>query len=388
MKTYTQGLMRKVIAGQGAIDKIAEAAKSFGAKNITLITDAGVYKLGLTKKPEQILRDAGFNVIVISDVPPEPSVEQVNGIFSKAKVHGCDLLVAIGGGSSIDTTKLVSLMLKNSVTLEQMVKGAKPSVRGVPTLMVPTTAGTGAEATPNAIVLVPEEKLKVGIVSDLMIADCVILDPEMTRGLPPAITANTGIDALCHLMECYISKKANPFSDTFALSGISMIGRSIRECFNNGSNLEARAQMLQAALYGGLCIASSGTTAIHALSYPLGGTYHIPHGLANAILMPLVMDYNRDSCRDRYVDIAKAMGIDTASKSAEKVCDELVDELYRLNADLKIRCDLKAKGITAAAIPDLVEGAAKVTRLLDNNPKAMSKDDMRVIYEKLLAANA
>lgn len=388
MKAYTQGLMRKVIAGEGAIGQIADAAKSFNAKNITLITDAGVYKLGLTRKPEQILKDAGFNVIVISDVPPEPSVAQVNGIFEKARGHGCDLLVAIGGGSSIDTTKLVSLMLKNDVTLEQMVKGAKPTVRGVPTLMVPTTAGTGAEATPNAIVLVPEENLKVGIVSDLMIADCVILDPEMTKGLPPSITANTGIDALCHLMECYISKKANPFSDTFALSGIAMIGRSIRECFNNGGNLEARAQMLQAALYGGLCIASSGTTAIHALSYPLGGTYHIPHGLANAILMPLIMDYNRDSCRGRYVDIAKAIGIKTEGKGEEQICDELVDELYKLNADLKIRCDLKAKGITADAIPSLVEGAAKVTRLLNNNPKAMSKDDMRVIYEKLLAANA
>ncbi|MGN0908865.1 MAG: iron-containing alcohol dehydrogenase [Succinivibrio sp.] len=388
MKTYTQGLVRKVIAGEGAIAQIADAARSFNARNITLITDAGVYKLGLTKKPEQILKDAGFSVIVINDVPPEPSVAQVNAIFDKAKGHGCDLLVAIGGGSSIDTTKLVSLMLRNDLTLEQMVKGGKPTARGVPTLMVPTTAGTGAEATPNAIVLVPEENLKVGIVSELMIADCVILDPEMTSGLPPAITANTGIDALCHLMECYISKKANPFSDTLALSGISMIGRSIRECFNNGGDLEARAQMLQAALYGGLCIASSGTTAIHALSYPLGGTYHIPHGLANAILMPLVMDFNRDSCPDRYADIARAMGIKTEGRAGEQICDELVGELYKLNSDLRIRCDLKARGITPDAIPSLVEGAAKVTRLLDNNPKAMSKDDMRAIYEKLLAANA
>ncbi|MCR5535837.1 MAG: iron-containing alcohol dehydrogenase [Succinivibrio sp.] len=387
MSIFSQGSIRKIVGGENSIEQIVDLAKSFNAKNIVVVTDAGVFATGLVNKPVQLLQDAGFNVSVIKDVPPEPSVEQVNHIYDQAKNVKCDLLVGIGGGSSMDTTKLVSLMLTNSVSLKDMVKGTKPTLKGVPTLMVPTTAGTGSEATPNAIVLVPEENLKVGIVTDLMIADCVILDPVMTKGLPPQITANTGIDALCHLMECYISKKHNPLSDTFALSGIKMVAESIRECYNNGSNLEARSKMLTAACFGGICIASSSTVAIHALSYPLGGRYHLPHGLANAILMPLVMDANKYSCLDRYYEMAKAMGIDVAGKSKETVAELFVKELYALNADLNIKCNLKDKGVTLDVIDELVEGASKVTRLLGNNPKDFSKAEMAEIYRKLIEAN-
>ncbi|MBO5566803.1 MAG: iron-containing alcohol dehydrogenase [Succinivibrio sp.] len=388
MTVFTQGSIRKIVGGEGSINEIANVAKSFNAKNIIILTDAGVYATGLTKKPEQILKDAGFNLNVISDIPPEPSVEQVNHIYESAKKFECDLLVAIGGGSSMDTTKLVSLLLTNKVTLKDMVKGQKPTVRGIPTLMVPTTAGTGSEATPNAIVLVPEENLKVGIVTDLMIADCVILDPVMTQGLPPRITANTGIDALCHLMECYISKKANPLSDTFALEGIKLVAESIRDCYRNGKDLKAREKMLLAACYGGICIASSSTTAIHALSYPLGGRYHIPHGLANAILMPLVMDANKYSCMDKYRAMAKAMGLPVDGKSDQETADIFVKELYQLNADLEIKCDLKEKGITEAVIDELVDGASKVTRLLGNNPKDLTHEEMAEIYKKLIKANS
>ena len=385
MALYSQTSIRRIIGGAGSIAQAADVAKSFNAKNVVLITDKGVYGLGLTDSAQEALKQAGCAVHVINDVPPEPSVAQVNHIFEQAKAVNCDLLVAIGGGSSMDTTKLVSLMLKNDITLEQMVKGAKPTVRGVPTLMVPTTA---AEATPNAIVLVPEENLKVGIVCDFEVADAVILDPELTKGLPPHITANTGVDALCHLMECYISKKANPLSDAFALAGIRLVGESLRKCYHEGSNLEAREKMLLAACYGGICIASSSTTAIHALSYPLGGRYHIPHGLSNAILMPLVMDINKNSCLDKYYEMAVALGLDVVGKTKEEVAQLFVDELYAINRDLNVKCDLKAVGVTADVIDSLVEGASKVTRLLNNNPKDLSKEEMRVIYEKLLAANS
>lgn len=388
MALYSQISIRRIIGGEGSITQAADVAKSFNAKNVVLITDKGVYDLGLTKTCEDALKSAGLAVHVINDVPPEPSVAQVNDIFNQAKAVNCDLLVAIGGGSSMDTTKLVSLMLKNDITLEQMVKGAKPTVKGVPTLMVPTTAGTGSEATPNAIVLVPEENLKVGIVCDFEVADAVILDPTLTQGLPKHITANTGVDALCHLMECYISKKATPLSDAFALAGIKLVGESLRECYNNGANLAAREKMLLASCYGGICIASSSTTAIHALSYPLGGRYHIPHGLSNAILMPLVMDVNKNSCKEKYFEMARALGLDVNGKSQDEVAQLFVDELYAINRDLNVKCDLKAVGVTLDVIDSLVEGASKVTRLLNNNPKDLSKDEMREIYVKLLKANS
>ncbi len=388
MSIYSQTSIRRIIGGEGSISQSYDIAKSFNAKNVVLITDKVVYELGLTKTAEEYLAKAGCNIHIINDVPPEPSVAQVNHIYEQAKAVDCDLLVAIGGGSSMDTTKLVSLLLTNSISLVEMVKGAKPSNKGIPTLFVPTTAGTGSEATPNAIVLVPDENLKVGIVCDFEVADAVILDPNLTKDLPKPITANTGVDALCHLMECFISKKSNPLSDAFAIAGIKLVGESLRECYKNGSNLVAREKMLLASCYGGICIASSSTTAIHALSYPLGGRYHIPHGLSNAILMPLIMDFNKDYCKEKYCIMAQAFGLETTGKTKDEIAQQFVEELYSLNRDLNIKCDLKAVGVTEDVISSLVDGASKVTRLLNNNPKPLSKSDMYKIYENLLKANA
>lgn len=384
-KTYSLLNIGKIIAGAGSIEQIGEAVAGFDAKNVVIITDKGVWETGLVTRPKEILENAGIKVHVINDTPPEPSVAQVNAIFTAAKQFECQLIVGIGGGSSMDTAKLVSLLLTNGVELTDLVKGkAAITRRGVPTLMVPTTAGTGSEATPNAIVLVPEEELKVGIVSDKMVSDCVILDPEMTTGLPKHITANTGMDALCHAIECYISKKGNPFSDTFALKAISLISRSIRTAYNDGKNLQAREDMLLGACYGGISIATSSTTAVHALSYPLGGKYHIPHGLSNAILLPDVMKFNLDVCEEKFRDIAVAMGIDTTSCTVRQAAEKMIENLYSMIEDMNVKCDLREKGINEEVLPELIEAAAKVTRLLDNNPKVVTKDDMREIYKKLL----
>jgi alcohol dehydrogenase len=383
--TYSLLNIGKIIAGAGSIEQIKDAVESFGAKNVVIITDKGVWETGLVKNPMAILENAGVKVHVINDTPPEPSVAQVNAIFAAAKQFECQLIVGIGGGSSMDTAKLVSLLLTNGVELADLVKGkASITRRGVPTLMVPTTAGTGSEATPNAIVLVPEEELKVGIVSDKMVSDCVILDPEMTVGLPKHITANTGMDALCHAIECYISKKANPFSDTFALKAINLIARSIRVAYNDGKNLQAREDMLLGACYGGISIATSSTTAVHALSYPLGGKYHIPHGLSNAILLPDVMKFNLDVCEEKFRDIAIAMGLDISGCTVRQAAEKMIENLYAMIEDMNVKCDLKEKGITEEVLPELIEAAAKVTRLLDNNPKLVTKEDMKEIYTKLL----
>lgn len=384
-KTYTLLNIGKIVAGAGSIAQLAEIVAGFAAKNVVLITDQGVWKTGLIDKPRQILADAGVNVHIINDTPPEPSVEQVNAIYTAAQAFACDLILGIGGGSAMDTAKLVSLLLTNEVALSDLVRGkAVIARRGVPTLMVPTTAGTGSEATPNAIVLVPQEELKVGIVSEKMVSDCVILDPEMTTGLPPHITANTGLDALCHAIECYISKKANPFSDMFALKAIELISRSIRVAYHDGKNLQAREDMLLGACFGGVSIATSGTTAVHALSYPLGGKYHIPHGLSNAILLPDVMEFNLDVCEEKFRDIAAAMGLDIADCTVKEAAEKMIANLYAMIEELHVKCDLKEKGIDEDALDDLIEAAAKVTRLLDNNPKVVTKDDMRAIYRKLL----
>ncbi|MBU2699387.1 alcohol dehydrogenase class IV [Sporomusaceae bacterium BoRhaA] len=375
----------EIVAGEGSIEQIKDIVADYGAENVVIITDQGVWNSGLVEKPKAVLQEAGINVHVINDTPPEPTVDQVNAIFAAAKEFECQMIIGIGGGSSMDTAKIVSLLLTNNVNLRDLVKGkAQIKRRGVPTLMIPTTAGTGAEATPNAIVLVPEEELKVGIVSPKMVSDCVILDPALTVNLPKAITANTGMDALCHAIECYISKKANPLSDTFALKAVTLISRSIRTAYNDGHNLGAREDMLLGAMFGGISIATSSTTAVHALSYPLGGKYHIPHGLSNAILLPDVMKFNLDVCEEKFKDIAVAMGLDVAGCTTKEAAEKMIDNLYSMIEDLHVTCDLQAKGINEAALDDMIEAAAKVTRLLDNNPKVVTKEDMRAIYKKLL----
>jgi alcohol dehydrogenase class IV len=375
----------KIIAGAGSIGNIVDIVAGFAAKDVVIITDQGVWNAGLVAEPEALLAAAGVNVHIITDTPPEPTVDQVNEICRAAKAFACQMIIGIGGGSSLDTAKIVSTLFTNDVVLRELVQGkSQIKHRGIPTLMIPTTAGTGAEATPNSIVLVPEEELKVGIVSEKMIPDAVILDPELTINLPKPITANTGLDALCHAMECYISKKANPLSDTFALRAITLISRSIRTAYNDGGNLAAREDMLLGALFGGISIATSGTTAVHALSYPLGGKYHIPHGLSNAILLPDVMQFNLDVCEDKFRDIALAMGLDVAALSARAAAEKMIDNLYSLLKDLEVKCDLRAYGINEAVLEDMIEAAAKVTRLLNNNPKPVTTADMREIYKKIL----
>ena len=382
--TYSLLNVGKIIAGPGSIDSIKEIPAEYGAKRALIITDQGVWNAGLIEKPKRLLEASGLQVEMINNTPPEPAVDQVYSIVNAAKKLGSDMIIGIGGGSAMDVAKIVSVMLTNNVSLRQLLDKVSIQHRGLPTLMVPTTAGTGSEVTPNAIVLVPEEELKVGIVNSKLVPDCVLLDPAMTLSLPAAITASTGMDALTHAIECYTSKKANPFSDTFALRAIGLITRSIRKAYQDGKDIDARHDMLLGSMFAGICIATSSTTAVHALAYPLGGKYRIPHGLSNAILLPHVMRFNLAAVEDKFKDIASAMYLDVTGLSTRQAAEKMIDNLFALIKDLHIQAGLKEKGITKADVELMVEAASKVTRLLDNNPRPMTKDSMRDIYLKLL----
>ena len=384
MSTYSLLNAGRIVAGPDSIEQIADIVKDYGASRVLIISDKGVARAGLIERPKVLLEAAGIAVTVLDDTPPEPEVEQANAIFTEAKNSGCDMVVGIGGGSAMDVAKLIAVLLNNDVTLRELLNKAPISRRGLPTLMIPTTAGTGSETTPNSIVLVPEDELKVGIVSPKLMPDCVILDPKMTLGLPPAITASTGMDALCHAIECYTSKKGNPFSEMIALKAISLISRSIRRAFNTGTDIDARHDMMLGAMYGGMCIATSSTTAVHALAYPLGGKYRIAHGVSNAILLPFVMRFNAVGNEDKFRDVAVAMGLDVDPDDSKVATEKFIEAIFELNRDLQIPSDLKRWNITAADLDTLVEGAAKVTRLLDNNPRPMDKDDIRAIYTQLI----
>ncbi|AAU36676.1 iron-containing alcohol dehydrogenase [Basfia succiniciproducens] len=383
--TYSLLHTNKVIAGAGCVAQITDVVNSFDATNVVIITDQGVFNAGLINEPKMLLEQAGVNVHVISDTPPEPPVDKVNDIYKVAMQFNVEMVIGIGGGSAMDTAKLVAILLNNHVALRDVVDGkVKFKNRGIPTLMIPTTSGTGSEATQNSIVLVPERELKVGIVDEKMLPNCVILDPKMTTGLPKHITANTGIDALCHAIECYISKKCSPFTEMFALKSIELIAKSIRIAYEDGHNLQARENMLLGSYLGGVSIATSSTVAVHALSYPLGGKYHIPHGLSNAILLPDVMKFNLDACVEKFARIAKAMDLNIAGLTEQEAAEAMIEELYALIRDLNIKCDLKTVGITEDILDELVDAGYSVRRLLDNNPKEMTKQDIRGIYKKIL----
>lgn len=384
MTTYSLLNAGRIVAGPDSIESITGVAADFGASKVLIISDQGVSRAGLIDRPKALLEAAGVTVTVLDETPPEPEVGQVEVIFAAARQQQYQLVVGIGGGSAMDVAKIVAVLLNNDVSLRELLDKAPIARRGIPTLMVPTTAGTGSEVTPNSIVLVPEDELKVGIVSPMLMPDCVILDPKLSVGLPPAITASTGMDALTHAIECYMSKKGNPFSEMLALKAITLIARSIRRAFTTGGDLDARHDMLLGAMYGGMCIATSSTTAVHALAYPLGGKYRIAHGVSNAILLPFVMRFNSVGNEEKFRDVALAMGLDVATLSAGQAADAMIDSLFGLNRDLEIPADLKRWNITAADLETLVEGAAKVTRLLDNNPRPMSKTDIRAIYSQLL----
>ena len=273
-------------------------------------------------------------------------------------------------------------MLANPEYGECILDAAKIVAPPVAVAMLPTTAGTGSEATQNAIVFVEEKKLKVGVVHPSFIPRCVFLDPELTATMPPHVTASTGIDAFCHAIECLVSKKGNPFSQAFALRALGMIEKNLPAAYRDGGNLAAREQMLLASFYAGVCINTASTVAVHALSYPLGGTYRIPHGVANAMLLMPVMRFNADAIGPELAMAADAMGLGAGKSQAEQAAAAL-DAMERLVRDVKIPVDLAAFNVRESDIGALADAALEVRRLLDQNPKAMSRSDIVEIYQTL-----
>ena len=346
------------------------ALEGLAGRRVMVITDSFLAQSGLLERVRARLRDC--TVEVFDQVVPDPPLELVaQGARALAEFRP-QAVVAFGGGSPMDCAKA---MLEFGKKL-----GAGADIRFV---AVPTTAGTGSEATPNSIVAVPEEQLKVGIVNPEMIADAVILDGNMIRRLPRKIAASTGIDALCHAIECYTSAKANPFSDLFAMQALRLIFRNLEKACDDPDALDAKEKMMQAAFYAGVAITCSGTTAVHALSYPLGGRYHIPHGVANAIMLMPVMQFNKSCCIERFAEVYEAVGGTGARNSAEKA-DWVIAKMDAMVQHLDIPTSLKPYGVTEADLPALVKAGMDVQRLLVNNPRTVTAADAEALYRAIL----
>jgi alcohol dehydrogenase class IV len=374
----------KLVFGVGAVSKVSEIVAGLCRKGdkVMLLTDRNIAKTGVPDRIAMALSEEGFRVETIDALPAEPTDAELDAFAVKVRGIGTAVMVAVGGGSVIDATKILSVLAVNGMATTRLVDVGVPC-KGIPFVAVPTTAGTGAEATPNAIVLFPERDLKIGIVSPHFIPDRVILDPSLLVGLPQPLTASTGIDAICHLLECYIGRKANPFSDMCALEGLRLMADGLPKAFTSGSDLEARSKTMFAAYLGGTCIASSGTNVVHALSYPLGGTFRIPHGVANAILLVPSMELIAESAPDRLALAAKALGLGDEGGSAAGAA-ALVGYLKHLVDGLGIPKNLEKYNVMVEDMDALVEAAFGVRRLLDNSPVQLKKDDIRTIYRKVI----
>ncbi|WP_153722983.1 iron-containing alcohol dehydrogenase [Sporosarcina cascadiensis] len=375
-----------LVGGNQSIEKLAELLKErvTDLSTVLVVSQVGLIELGLLDSVYKQLEQEGIRAITISSILPEPTVKSIQALADEYASESFDYIVAVGGGSVLDAAKLLSVLHTNNVTVQQLLDGQQATVEGIPTAMVPTTAGTGSEVTPNAIVTIPDQELKVGIVSRFFLPALVILDPSLTTGLPKPFTAATGMDAFTHAFESYISNKANMFSDVFALESIRLISDSIVESYENGSSIEAREKMLMGSMYGGMALTSAGTAAVHALAYPLGGKFNIPHGVANSMLLPHVTSFNLDSMMERLPAVAKAMSIHEEGDTLEQTADKIIAQIEEWIRVLNIPQDLKEFGVTDGDITHLAEAAIKIKRLLDNNPKSLTVLEIENLYKKLL----
>ncbi|MBU9824229.1 iron-containing alcohol dehydrogenase [Rahnella perminowiae] len=355
-----------------------------GKRQVLLVSDKNIIGLPPVQSLITQMQKAGCQVTVIDNVPPEPSQHDVTAILSALKKPVVDLVIGAGGGSVLDVAKLLSLLCAGdeNVTLESLLAGEKPQ-RRTPSLLIPTTAGTGSESTPNAILAIPEKETKVGIITPVMLPDYVALVPELTTSMPAHIAASTGIDALCHLFECFTSVIASPVSDNFALVGMKKLFASIETAVAEPGNLAARLDMLWASYYGGASIAHAGTHMVHAMSYPLGGKYHIPHGIANAILLAPCMAFVRPSAVSKFARAWDLIPDADRKLSEEEKSYALVEYFDALVHRLDLPVKLSQLNITPDDIPYLSQGAIEVQRLIKNVPMPVEKNQIEEIYRSI-----
>ncbi|MEB5920206.1 iron-containing alcohol dehydrogenase [Enterococcus innesii] len=381
---YSLKMPKTIFAGEHAIEQLKPIINS-GVRKIVLFTDKSLLALGLIDLPIQLIEEAGIEYTILSDIPAEPNYHEAQAMVDAFKNEQADFIVAVGGGSVMDVAKLASISATDEYTIKDLLDDPLAAKKHVRSLMIPSTAGTGAEATPNAIVGVPEKDLKIGIVNPEMIADFVLLDGRMIKDLPKPIAAATGVDALCHAIECFTSAKANPISDTFALEALDLIMNHIIEACTNPEALEAKRSMLLGSFYAGVAITASGTTAVHALSYPLGGKYHIAHGVSNAILLTPVMKFNEPAIKELLADAYDRVIHDgDQTLSIDEKSAFMINRLENIVRILEIPTSLKTFHVPEEDLEGLVAAGMEVTRLLVNNKREVTPEDARAIYQQIL----
>ncbi|BEU25654.1 iron-containing alcohol dehydrogenase [Paraburkholderia caribensis] len=377
-----------IVVETGAATRIgdfihAQKVTNKAIHSLFVVTDAGVLRAGLLDASLSNLRDKGISVEVFSNVEADPSSQTVETAAQAARDANADAVLGFGGGSPMDVAKLVTLLAAGSQTLNDVYGVGVARGPRLPLILVPTTAGTGSEATPIAIVTTGEGQKK-GVVSPLLIPDCAVLDAVLTVGLPRGATAATGIDAMVHAIESYTSKRLkNPISDSLARDALRLLAANIERACDDGTDLVARQAMLLGASLAGLAFANAPVAAVHALAYPVGARFHVPHGLSNSLVLPAVMRFNLESAIAPYAELA-SIAMPTVAGTDEAKAQVLIEWLSALPGRLGLPTRLSQVGISASDMPSLAADAMEQTRLLVNNPREVTYNDALALYESSL----
>ncbi len=373
------GSIERIVHGRGQIRTLPEEVERLRGSKLLIVTDMGLVKAGIADHVQQLL--ASYDVEIFRDVEPDPSIETVAACVEHARRSGCDLVVGLGGGSVLDVAKCAAALVKNPGDVREYLGIDQVPNPAVPKIMVPTTAGTGSEVTNVAVLSLKSEKTKKGIVSRHLFADAAILDSELLLGLPAAVTAATGMDALTHAIEAYVSRFAQPLTDRFAIDAITMISASLRTAVFHGADIEARETMLTASLYAGLAFGSAATGMVHGLAMPLGGQFNVAHGIANSVLLPHVMRWNLRSALSRYRDIAVAMGEKVEHLSLREGAERAVSAVEALSRDIGIPVYLDDLDVPRDAIEALARDGMTNERQIRPNPRDVTYDGLVGILE-------
>ncbi len=383
MNPFSFASTRQIEFGNGKLDALGELVQTRSTGPVVLITDPGIIATGMVASATASLEASGLSVSVYSDVEADPPESRVLEAVAFAHDNDAATIVGLGGGSSLDVAKLVALLAMGGQALSDVYGIGNARGPRLPLVLVPTTAGTGSEVTPISIITTGATT-KMGVVSPWLLPDIAILDPALTLGLPAATTAATGIDAMVHAIEAYASASPNnnPLSRTLAEKALRLIGGALTSAVHDGTNLDARADMLLGSTLAGQAFANSPVAAVHALAYPLGGHFHIPHGLSNALVLPHVLRFNIGTSSEPYSELAPLVFPALAKIPRPERAEHFCTALAELSAACTLPQRLRELDIPESALATLADDAMLQTRLLVNNPREVTRDDALAIYEK------
>jgi alcohol dehydrogenase len=368
--------------GVGALQTLPDEVKKFGAKNIGLISDKGLEAAGVIQMVAELLQPLSLPIVTFTDIQGEPTFSLLVKTIKAIKEEDCDLVVGIGGGSAMDVAKTTAALL-NKMDIEDYLSGKKTiEERGVPCILLPTTSGTGAEVTMNAIFGDEVQEVKRGLVSPVLLPDLAIVDPALTISCPRRVTAASGVDAFTHAIESYVAVRSTPLTKIYAEKAMKLFPLHISKAVNHGKDLDARIGMSWVSHLAGVSLANAGVGAVHALAYPLGGKYHIEHGIANALLMPFVFEVTGTTCIDQMVEIAAFLRLGDYHQHPNDSLGAVVRYLYSLLSELDLPTSLKELGVEESSLPMLAAQAAKIDRLLSNTPYNLTERKILSIYKK------